>query len=79
MLTPENKLTSSLSSSTAKLDKFTSHSKRQMDFLYKWCDGGACDSKGMWMDLDINFEKYRVISTASKNSWALAQCTVKQT
>jgi hypothetical protein len=35
MLTPENRLTLSLSSSTAKLDKFTPHSKRQMDFLYK--------------------------------------------
>lgn len=79
MLTPENRLTSSLSSSAAKLDKFTPHSKRKMDFLYKWCDGGACDSKGMWMNLDINFGKYREISTSSTYSWAPAKCTVKQT
>lgn len=48
------------------------------ELLYKWCDGDVCDSKGMWMNLDKNLGKYKVISTESKHNWAPAQCNVKE-
>jgi hypothetical protein len=45
--------------------------------MYKLHNGDAHYNKGMWMNLNINFGKYSVISALSKHSWAPAHCTVK--